>query len=90
MSAEYTPESNVESNLQDDSYASQMKEPVPVQSDNKDIEDPVDASFADSDQQLAQDDKEAIDESNIMDDRTRGAKPMGTYQEPGDNVAGLE
>ncbi|KAM0451952.1 hypothetical protein ACHAPV_009767 [Trichoderma viride] len=90
MSAEYNPESNVESNLQDDSYASQMNEPVPVQSDNKEIEDPVDASFADSDQQLAQDDREAIDESNIMDERTRGAKPRGTYQEPGDKVAALE
>lgn len=52
MSAEYKPESNVDDNLQDDSYASQMNEPVPVQSDNKEIEDPVDASFADSDQQL--------------------------------------
>ncbi|KAK1246429.1 hypothetical protein MKX08_000231 [Trichoderma sp. CBMAI-0020] len=90
MSTEYTPESNVGSNLEDDSYASQMNEPVPVQSDNKEVEDPVDASFADSDQQLAQDDREAIDESNIMDERTRGAKPRGTYQEPGDNVAGLE
>ncbi|KAL7973263.1 hypothetical protein HDV63DRAFT_368155, partial [Trichoderma sp. SZMC 28014] len=90
MSAEYNPESNVEGNIQDDSYASQMNEPVPVQSDSKDVEDPVDASFADTDQQLAQDDKEAIDESNIMDERTRNAtKPRGTYQEPGDNVAGL-
>lgn len=52
MSAEYNPESNVEGNLQDDSYASQMNEPVPVQSDSKDVEDPVDASFADTDQQL--------------------------------------
>ncbi|KAL7919085.1 hypothetical protein ACQKWADRAFT_212620 [Trichoderma austrokoningii] len=89
MSDEYTPETNVESGLQDDSYASQMNEPVPVQSDDKQVEDPVDASFADSDQQLKQDDREAIDESNIMDERTRGAKPMGTYKEPGDN-AGLE
>lgn len=39
----------------------------------------------------AQDDREAIDESNIMDERTRNAaKPRGTYQEPGDDVAGLE
>lgn len=52
MSAEYNPESNVEGNIQDDSYASQMNEPVPVQRDNKDVEDPVDASFADTDQQL--------------------------------------
>jgi hypothetical protein len=39
---------------------------------------------------VEKDDAEAIDESNIMDERTRGAKPRGTYQEPGDNVAGLE
>ncbi|KAM0479060.1 hypothetical protein ACHAPX_005040 [Trichoderma viride] len=91
MSNEYKPESDVDNNLQDDSYASRMNEPVPVQSDNKEVEDPVDASFADSDKQLAQDDTEAIDKSNIVDDRTRGAtKPRGTYQEPGDNVAGLE
>jgi hypothetical protein len=31
------------------------------------------------------DDKEAIDRSNIIDSRTRGAtKKAGTYQEPGD------
>jgi hypothetical protein len=30
------------------------------------------------------DDRDAIDESNIIDERTRGAKPQGTYQEPGD------
>jgi hypothetical protein len=52
MSTEYNPESNPEGRLQDDSYATQMNEPVPVQSDNNDVEDPVDASFADSDQQL--------------------------------------
>ena len=33
---------------------------------------------------LARDDNEAIDKSNILDERTRGAKPMGTYKEPGD------
>lgn len=39
----------------------------------------------------AQDDKEAIDESNIVDERTRGAtKSRGAYREPGDNIAGLE
>lgn len=30
------------------------------------------------------DDKEAIDESNIVSGRTRGAKPSGGYTEPGD------
>lgn len=33
----------------------------------------------------AQDEKDAIDRSNIMDSRTRGAaKKAGTYAEPGD------
>jgi hypothetical protein len=30
------------------------------------------------------DDKDAIDQSNILEDRTRGAKPEGGYREPGD------
>lgn len=30
------------------------------------------------------DDAEAIDESNILDDRTRGARPSQGYKEPGD------
>lgn len=33
---------------------------------------------------LARDDKEAINEDNIVDGRTRGAKPSGSYEEPGD------
>ena len=32
----------------------------------------------------AQDENEAIDKSNIVKDRTRGAKPAGTYKEPSD------
>lgn len=34
------------------------------------------------------DDNEAIDKSNIIDGRTRGAKPDGgSYREPGDDEA---
>lgn len=34
------------------------------------------------------DDNEAIDKSNIVEDRTRGAKPEGgSYREPGDGEA---
>lgn len=33
---------------------------------------------------IASDDKDAIDESNVIDERTRGAKPAGSYREPGD------
>lgn len=35
------------------------------------------------------DEKEAIDKSNIMKERTRHAKPVETYREPGD-MEGLE
>ncbi|KAF2457929.1 hypothetical protein BDY21DRAFT_285429 [Lineolata rhizophorae] len=59
---------------------------IPVQKDDAPVEDPIDASKADSDQALAQDEKEAIDRSNIIGGRTRGAtKKAGTYQEPGDD-----
>ncbi|EPE36504.1 hypothetical protein GLAREA_08667 [Glarea lozoyensis ATCC 20868] len=74
--------------VQDNDYtmrSSQKGGPIPVQSDDAKIEDPIDAEVADSDQQLVKDDKEAIDQSNIISGgRTRGAKPEGTYQEPGD------
>lgn len=32
----------------------------------------------------AKDDADAIDQSNIVDGRTRGAKPAGGYTEPSD------
>jgi hypothetical protein len=30
------------------------------------------------------DEKDAIDKSNTVDERTRGAKPRASYREPGD------
>lgn len=33
---------------------------------------------------IARDDTDAIDQSNVIGDRTRGAKPTGGYREPGD------
>lgn len=33
----------------------------------------------------ARDDNDAIDQSNVIDERTRGAKPSGGYREPGDD-----
>ncbi|KAI4257424.1 MAG: hypothetical protein LQ352_001660 [Teloschistes flavicans] len=57
---------------------------IPVQKDEAPVEDPINPDTADSDQTLAQDDKEAIDQSNIVGGRTRGAKPPGGYKEPGD------
>ena len=41
-------------------------------------------SGARSDANIVRDDNEAINESNIVDGRTRGAKPAGGYREPGD------
>ncbi|KIW53054.1 hypothetical protein PV05_08653 [Exophiala xenobiotica] len=55
---------------------------IPVQKDEVPVEDPIDAKTADSDEQLARDDTDAIDQSNIIDERTRGASK--SYREPGD------
>merc|ERR1712225_140354 len=63
---------------QDNDYVSRTgrkEAPIPVQSDNDVVESGVDAETADSD---------AIDESNIIDEKTRHAKPTGSYREPGD------
>ncbi|KAL7939319.1 hypothetical protein V8C35DRAFT_326414 [Trichoderma chlorosporum] len=79
-----------EGQVQDDSYVTGGKESIPVQRDNAPVEDPIEASVADTDQQLDQDDKEAIDKANVIDERTRGSKPRGTYKEPGDEPLGLE
>ncbi|KAL8677526.1 MAG: hypothetical protein Q9224_007188 [Gallowayella concinna] len=57
---------------------------IPVQKDEAPVEDPINPATADSDQTLAQDDKDAIDQSNIIGGRTRGNKPSGGYAEPGD------
>ncbi|KAF5007123.1 hypothetical protein FDECE_6554 [Fusarium decemcellulare] len=74
--------------FQENSYISrpgEKSEPIPVQADSAKIEDPIDADTADTDAQLERDDSDAIDESNIIEERTRGAtKPGGTYKEPGD------
>ncbi|KAL8746391.1 MAG: hypothetical protein Q9190_001600 [Brigantiaea leucoxantha] len=69
----------------DNDYASRTgQSEIPVQKDDAPVEDPIDPSTADSDQTLAQDDADAIDQSNVIGDRTRGAKPSGGYAEPGD------
>ncbi|KAF2274146.1 uncharacterized protein EI97DRAFT_469102 [Westerdykella ornata] len=70
----------------DNDYVSRQGESyIPVQKDEAPVEDPLDASIADSDQQLERDEKEAINTKNIMKGRTRGAtKQKGVYAEPGD------
>nr|POF13059.1 hypothetical protein CFP56_10207 [Quercus suber] len=70
-----------------DDYVSRpgQKDTVPVQSDETPVNDPIDAETANSDKQLEADEAQAIDKSNIMDERTRGAAPSDdTYTEPGD------
>ncbi|KAM4057242.1 hypothetical protein HRG_004073 [Hirsutella rhossiliensis] len=54
----------------DDSYVSRQgqKSEIPVQADDAKVEDPIDGNTADSDAQLARDDADAIDKSNIMKD----------------------
>ncbi|KAI4130729.1 MAG: hypothetical protein LQ347_003265 [Umbilicaria vellea] len=79
----YEPENDTAT---DNSYASRTgQSQIPVQKDQAPIEDPIDPKTADSDEMLARDDADAIDQSNILDGgRTRGAKPQGGYREPGD------
>ncbi|KAK1976528.1 hypothetical protein LZ30DRAFT_636707 [Colletotrichum cereale] len=77
--------------VKDNEYVSRQgdREPISVLDDDAKVEDPIDAETADSDAQLERDDKEAIDKSNILNERTRGAQPAGEYREPGD-TEGLE
>ncbi|KAL8944528.1 MAG: hypothetical protein Q9211_000539 [Gyalolechia sp. 1 TL-2023] len=76
--------------FKDNDYASRTgQHQIPVQKDDAPVADPIDPNTADSDQALAQDDADAIDQSNIVGGRTRGAKPSGSYAEPGDEE-GLE
>ncbi|KAF2787433.1 hypothetical protein K505DRAFT_257718 [Melanomma pulvis-pyrius CBS 109.77] len=71
----------------DNDYASRTGQShIAVQKDEAPVEDPIDPRTADSDETLARDDEDAIDSSNILDSRTRGAtKQAGSYTEPGDD-----
>ncbi|KAI1347443.1 hypothetical protein F5Y01DRAFT_295124 [Xylaria sp. FL0043] len=78
--------------VNDDSYTTENKntESVPVVSDEAAIEDPVRPEQADTNEQLDRDDREAIDESNILKDRLRGNEPKkGALREPSDEEMGL-
>ncbi|KAJ6023490.1 hypothetical protein N7499_008886 [Penicillium canescens] len=63
----------------DNSYKenrSNLKGQVPVQGDNERYEDPIQPPYSNTDQQLEEDENEAIDKSNILrGDRLRHAKP---------------
>ncbi|KAK3302719.1 uncharacterized protein B0T15DRAFT_543735 [Chaetomium strumarium] len=79
-----------EGQVYDPSYKTGKNEPVPVIDDEAQVEDPMKPGKADSDKQLEQDEREAIDKGNIMKDRMRHAtKPKGTYAEPSDEQMGL-
>ncbi|KXL47113.1 hypothetical protein M433DRAFT_533700 [Acidomyces richmondensis BFW] len=70
-----------------------QKDHIPVQKDGDPVEDLIDPETANSDKTLENDDADAIDESNIIESRTRGvAKEAGRYREPGDDegLPGLE
>ncbi|RYP08403.1 hypothetical protein DL765_008802 [Monosporascus sp. GIB2] len=80
-----------EGQVQGDSYAmgaDKKGEPVPVISDDAKVEDPVDAKDADSNRQLESDEKEAIDESSIVEGN-REKPPAGSLKEPSDEDFGL-
>ncbi|KAJ4378054.1 hypothetical protein N0V83_000884 [Neocucurbitaria cava] len=58
---------------------------IPVQRDEAGVESTEYDNGGDSDEQLAKDESDAINEDNILEERTRGAaKKAGSYAEPGD------
>ncbi|KAL1836761.1 hypothetical protein VTJ49DRAFT_4701 [Mycothermus thermophilus] len=86
--AELAPEAPT--GLQNDpSYKTKRGEAVPVVDDDAPLEGGK-LGKADSDQQLEADEREAMDKSNIIKQRTRHAKPTGTYTEPTDEEMGLK
>ncbi|KAH8732554.1 hypothetical protein GQ44DRAFT_735426 [Phaeosphaeriaceae sp. PMI808] len=70
----------------DDDYQSRTSQSeIPVQRDGAAIESTEYGNGGDSGKQLEKDEADAIDRSNILDERTRGAtKKAGTYTEPSD------
>ncbi|KAK7900276.1 hypothetical protein LTR67_004022 [Exophiala xenobiotica] len=67
--------------LNDSSYVRPGDSTVPVQKDSAPVEDPMQAPKSNSDAQLEQDEREAIDRGNVVKGRTRHAKPTGSYSE---------
>ncbi|KAE8381178.1 hypothetical protein BDV26DRAFT_255876 [Aspergillus bertholletiae] len=81
--------SPISSDFSDNSYANKpgygLKDQIPVQSDQYGFEDPVQPPYSNSDQQLAQDEREAVDRSNILrGDRLRHAKPQAQGYKEGE------
>ncbi|KAJ5179951.1 hypothetical protein N7492_003161 [Penicillium capsulatum] len=69
--------SPVPGHVTDSSYATAPDDRVPVVSDAASFDDPMVPHYADTDQQLAQDENEAMDQSTILKgDRLRHNKPQ--------------
>ncbi|KAL4760268.1 uncharacterized protein BDW70DRAFT_69365 [Aspergillus foveolatus] len=69
----------VSGEYEDDSYAHEtgtqgFSKGIPVQSDDADYEDPMQPPFSNSNQQLEQDEREAIDKSNIISGKGRSLR----------------
>ncbi|KZZ93782.1 phosphotransferase family protein [Moelleriella libera RCEF 2490] len=69
--------------VEDNSLAAADEEVKPVPDDANDEQ--IDAAVA-KDPELQKDLSDGIDESNIIDETTRGAKPKGSYEEPSDDI----
>ncbi|KAJ5481548.1 hypothetical protein N7475_000360 [Penicillium sp. IBT 31633x] len=70
------PSVPVSEDFTDNSYAVESEGGVPVLRDNETYDDPMQPPFSNSDQQLAQDEGEALDQHNILKgSRLRHAKP---------------
>ncbi|QDS68776.1 hypothetical protein FKW77_005309 [Venturia effusa] len=70
--------------INDNDYKSRTgQSEIPVVGNDSAVESGVNPDTEDSDATLEKDDKEAIDESNIVEGRTRGAAKQN-YAEPGD------
>jgi hypothetical protein len=73
--------SPVPGNVYDSSYVSdtrpELRDQLPVQADQEDYDDPFQPPYSNSNEQLEEDENEAINKSNILEgDRTRHAKPQ--------------
>ncbi|OTA59747.1 hypothetical protein K449DRAFT_436006 [Hypoxylon sp. EC38] len=81
-----------EGQVSDESYAAEARKDnagIPVLKDDDNVEDPINPKEADSNKQLERDEAEAIDKTNVLKERTRGANPGGAYTEPTDEDLGL-
>ncbi|KAL4890434.1 hypothetical protein BDV59DRAFT_204392 [Aspergillus ambiguus] len=75
--------SPVSGTVSDNTYAGEtrsgLRSYIPVQGDNQRVEDPVQPPYSNTDQQLAEDEEEAINKSNILGgSRLRHTQPQSS------------